>query len=104
MASKQKLRGSIGSLSDTLAFRFDVGFPTAVASKWLGSMGNVSAAMRRTSDWHALAEEDDDFDSVIAVLDEATHAIVTASDNSERMEALESADDAVGSLNRLLDG
>jgi hypothetical protein len=103
MATKSFLRASVGSLSDTLAFRFDPAFPTEVSSRWLGVMGNVSIAMRRTTAWNALPEESEDYDAAVAEIDSATRALVLAANSEQRLAALGDTDNAVDGLNAILD-
>lgn len=103
MASKDKLRGSFGSLSDTLAYRFDPGFPPDIAARWLGVMGLAAAIAHRTDAWNALPDPSPGFDPVIAGLDDATHTIVVAGTAVARMAALDQADAALAGLGTLLD-
>lgn len=104
MASKDKLRGSFGSLSDTLAYRFDPGFPPGLAARWLSVMGLAAVIAHRTAQWNALPDPSATFDPVIAGLDDATHAIVVANVTVERMAALDQAQAALEALDTLPDG
>lgn len=102
MATKQKLIGSFGSLSDSLAFRFNPASPPDVSSRWLGAMARTAAIAHRSADWTALPNESSDYDGIIAQLDDATHAIVSASTDAERLDALEQANEALGDLSTIL--
>lgn len=103
MASKSKLRGSFGSLADTLAFRFDPRFPADVAGRWLGVMGFAAAVGQRHGAWTSLPAQSPTFDPIIAALDDATHRLVVADDTAERLAALAAAEGALDLLNNLLD-
>jgi len=102
MTSKQQLRGSFGSLSDTLSFRFDPSFSQELAGRWLGVLLHAAAIGRQTARWNALPDRSDSFDPVIAALDDATRRLVLASSDAERLDALARADAALDSLDALL--
>ena len=104
MASKDKLTGSFGSLSDTLAFRWDPSFPAEVANPWLGAMMYVAALGQRHSDWTALPATSTKFDAVITALEGATHALVVATTSATRITALDKVKSALDLLNVLFDG
>ena len=102
MASKDKLQGSFGSLSDTLSVRFDPSFPPNVSSRWLAVMAHAAAVAHRSGDWIALPPDSAAYDPVIAGLDDATHMLVVATTSQARLSALDAGDAALDGLEALL--
>ncbi len=102
MASKDKLTGSFGSLSDTLAFRFDPSLPPDVAGRWLAVMAHTTATAHRSAEWIALPADSPGYDPVINDLDSATHAIVIANSPAKKLAALDEADRALDRVDALL--
>ncbi|MEP9358450.1 hypothetical protein [Sphingomonas sp. KR3-1] len=102
MATWDQLQGAFGSLSDTLSFRFDPGFPPDLSSRWLGVLGIVARIGHRTDAWNAAPGESADFDPVIAALDNASRGIASAGTSDARLAALDVAEAALQSLDALL--
>lgn len=103
MASKDKLTGSFGSLSDTLALRWDPGFPAEVADRWIGAMMYVAAIGQRRAEWTALPQASSSSDPVITELDGGTHKLVVATTSATRIDALGKVKNALDLLNALMD-
>lgn len=103
MATKEKLRGAFGSLSDTLTIRFDPSFPEALVARWVAEMTHSAAIANSVGDWNALPAESFAFDPVVTGLDSATHALVVAASTDERLAALERVRAALDALERLLE-
>lgn len=102
MATKEKLRGAFGSLSDTLTFRFDPSLPEGLVARWVAAMTHAAAIANRVSDWNALPPASASFDPVVVALDNATHVLVVADSTDERLAALNRADAAMGAIEQLL--
>jgi hypothetical protein len=102
MTSREQLMGSFGSLSDSLAFRFDPSRSRSASGRWLAVMGHGAAIGHRSHDWLTLPDHSARSDAVIAALDNATRAVVIAKTDDECMSALDKADSALDLLAGLL--
>lgn len=103
MATKKELRGSTGSLSDTLAVRNDPSFSPEVAGRWVAVTAHADMIGRRIAEWSALPDTSDDYDEMIQSLVDATHDLVVAGSTTTRLQALDRADLALDRLDALLD-
>lgn len=104
MADKRRLRGSFGSLLDTLQNRLDPFFPPNVLGRWLGAIARAAGIGRDTAGWLALPDQDPRYRAIVEELDEATRAIVMADETSEPslLAALDEADEALAKLAAIL--
>jgi hypothetical protein len=104
MASKADLRGSFGSLVDTLSRRFDPLLPKDSVETWLGLMGR-SASIARSRRWQQLPDKRGDYVDVVADLDSAVRELVNADpeDAASIDGALRKSDSAFDGLKATLE-
>ncbi len=103
MATKDKLHGSFGSLLDTLSNRFDPLQAEDIVATWTSTMARSAACARNVNAWDQLPGVNGSYDALIEAIDDATRALVTASDDPEEIRgALELVANALGQLEALL--
>ena len=104
MATKEKLKGSFGSLIDTLTNRFDPLQPPDIVAAWTSLLTRCAASARNTEAWARLPDESPDFDPIIHALDDSTRAIVNADPGNpgETGAALQATSHALDLLEQLL--
>jgi hypothetical protein len=104
MSGKSDLRGSFGSLIDTLSLRFDPLAPQKVAEQWLGLMGQSASIARERTKWKNLPDEHQDYAGIIKALDQASRDLVIASGGAApaMTAALDACEGALSKLSAAL--